>query len=224
MAHTTHWNTHVHIWMRHRTHTHTHTQVSLRSRGIYFLLFPILDCPSSRTPQEQWAACSAREPSEVNCPSLVRDGHVFCYRASHNNMETRIQSGHFKNRWVTVTFNTDFVDIIYMTIDGGGPGTPDNVEPFWGVVGLIKKTLILLLLIVVMLLTTDSACSASRCLVRLQLKVHKNLLNTMLSSRNLLKNCSFSAIYIVQQVSTGRTFSARLLKLWTEGCKKSAVI
>src|SRR4029434_5341667 len=25
MAHTTHWNTHVHIWRRHRTHTHTHT-------------------------------------------------------------------------------------------------------------------------------------------------------------------------------------------------------
>src|SRR4029434_7419261 len=23
MAHTTHWNTHVHIWRRHRTHTHT---------------------------------------------------------------------------------------------------------------------------------------------------------------------------------------------------------
>src|SRR4029434_9421718 len=32
-------------------------------------------------PQEQWAACSARGPSEVNCPSLVRDGHVFCYFA-----------------------------------------------------------------------------------------------------------------------------------------------
>src|SRR4029434_3752829 len=47
----------------------------------YFLLFPILDCPSSRTPQEQWAACSARGPSEVNCPSLVRDGHVVCYFA-----------------------------------------------------------------------------------------------------------------------------------------------
>src|SRR4029434_4407853 len=46
---------------------------------MYFLLFPILDCPSSRTPQEQWAACSARRPSEVNCPSLVRDGHVFYY-------------------------------------------------------------------------------------------------------------------------------------------------
>ena len=26
MAHTTHWNTHVHIWRRHRTHTHTHTR------------------------------------------------------------------------------------------------------------------------------------------------------------------------------------------------------
>src|SRR4029434_6609351 len=25
MAHTTHWNTHVHIWRPHRTHTHTHT-------------------------------------------------------------------------------------------------------------------------------------------------------------------------------------------------------
>src|SRR4029434_5132874 len=78
MAHTTHWNTHVHIWRRHRTHTPTHTQVGLRSRCIYFLLFPILERPSSRTPQEQWAACSARGPSEVNCPSLVRDGHVFC--------------------------------------------------------------------------------------------------------------------------------------------------
>src|SRR4029434_6573066 len=29
-------------------------------------------------PRKQWAACSARGPSEVNCPSLVRDGHVFC--------------------------------------------------------------------------------------------------------------------------------------------------
>src|SRR4029434_5881050 len=46
---------------------------------MYVLLFPILDYPSSRTPQEQWPACSARGPSEVNCPSLVRDGHVFCY-------------------------------------------------------------------------------------------------------------------------------------------------
>src|SRR4029434_9040023 len=42
---------------------------------MYFLLFPILavlpqgpPSPSSRTPQEQWAACSARGPSEVNCP------------------------------------------------------------------------------------------------------------------------------------------------------------
>ena len=38
MAHTTHWNTDGHIWRRHRTHTHT--QVGLRSRWIYFLLFP----------------------------------------------------------------------------------------------------------------------------------------------------------------------------------------
>src|SRR4029434_5385697 len=45
---------------------------------MYILLFPILDRPASRIPQEQWAACSARRPSEVNCPSLVRDGHVFC--------------------------------------------------------------------------------------------------------------------------------------------------
>src|SRR4029434_7081535 len=51
----------------------------LRVRWIYFLLFPILDRPSSRTPQEQWAACSVWGPSEVKCPSLVRDGHVFCY-------------------------------------------------------------------------------------------------------------------------------------------------
>src|SRR4029434_870018 len=40
-------------------------------------MFPILDHPSSRTPQEQWAARSARGPSEVNCPSLVRDGMFF---------------------------------------------------------------------------------------------------------------------------------------------------
>src|SRR4029434_10723215 len=80
MAHTTHWNTHVHIWRRHRTHTHT--QVGLRCRSEFiFCFFPILDCPSSRTPQEQCAACSARGPSEVNRPSLVRDGHVFCYLA-----------------------------------------------------------------------------------------------------------------------------------------------
>src|SRR4029434_6366943 len=61
------------------THTHTHTQLSCSSDLIYFLLFPILDCPSSRTPQEQWAACSARGPSEVNCPSLVRDGRVLLF-------------------------------------------------------------------------------------------------------------------------------------------------
>src|SRR4029434_8366554 len=42
----------------------------LRVRWIYFLLCPILDRPSSRTPQEQWAACSVRGPSEVNCPSF----------------------------------------------------------------------------------------------------------------------------------------------------------
>src|SRR4029434_8172486 len=49
MAHTTHCNTHVHIWRRHRTHTHTHTPVSLRSRCVYFLLFPITDPPSSQS-------------------------------------------------------------------------------------------------------------------------------------------------------------------------------
>src|SRR4029434_7181641 len=30
-------------------------------------------------PQGSGQLCSARGPSEVNCPSLVRDGHEFCY-------------------------------------------------------------------------------------------------------------------------------------------------
>src|SRR4029434_4921388 len=53
MAHTTHWNTHVHIWRRHRTHIHTHAG---RAEVAVNLFFPILDRPSSRILQEQWAA------------------------------------------------------------------------------------------------------------------------------------------------------------------------
>src|SRR4029434_5870456 len=32
-------------------------------------------------PRSSGQLCSARGPSEVNCPSLVRDGHEFCYFA-----------------------------------------------------------------------------------------------------------------------------------------------
>src|SRR4029434_8116829 len=70
---------HNEAWIKH-THTHTHTRshTPVSVRCIYSLPFPILERPSSRTPQEQWAACKRRGPSGVNCPSLVRDGHVFC--------------------------------------------------------------------------------------------------------------------------------------------------
>src|SRR4029434_5030378 len=65
MAHTTHWNTHVHIWRRHRTHTHTHAgkpEIAVNLVSAFSHPGLSLDC-------------------EVNCPSLVRDGHVFCYFA-----------------------------------------------------------------------------------------------------------------------------------------------
>src|SRR4029434_8137225 len=78
---TPHTATHVNTWRRHRTHTHTHTRRPEVVCEFSFCIYPILHRPSSRTPQQQWAACSARGPSEVNCPSVVRDGHVFCYFA-----------------------------------------------------------------------------------------------------------------------------------------------
>src|SRR4029434_6248401 len=57
LSHKRHTATHTCIYRwRHRTHTHTHTYAG-RGRSEFILCFyPILDCPSSRTPQEQWAA------------------------------------------------------------------------------------------------------------------------------------------------------------------------
>src|SRR4029434_9511779 len=42
-------------------------------------LFSAFSHPGPSFLKEQWAACNAQGPSEVNCPSLIRDGHVFCY-------------------------------------------------------------------------------------------------------------------------------------------------
>src|SRR4029434_10415865 len=77
MAHTTHWNTHVHIWRRHRTHTHTHKHGGRPEVAVNLVSAFSHPGPSFLKDQEQWAACSARGPSEVNCPSLVRDVHHF---------------------------------------------------------------------------------------------------------------------------------------------------
>src|SRR4029434_1361241 len=70
MAHTTHWNPHVHIWRRHRTHTH-----------LFSAFFPSWTVLPPGPPRSSGQLVSARGPSEVNCPSSVRDGHVFCYFA-----------------------------------------------------------------------------------------------------------------------------------------------
>src|SRR4029434_1804354 len=71
----THCSTHVNTWKRHRTHTHTRRPevvVNLVSAfshpGLSFL----------QDPRSSGQLLSARGPSQVNCASLVRDGHVFC--------------------------------------------------------------------------------------------------------------------------------------------------
>src|SRR4029434_3530834 len=71
------------------THTHTHTHAG---RGEFiFCFFPSWTVLPQGPPQEQWAACSARGPSEVNCPCLVRDGHVFCYFACFFLLESLVE-------------------------------------------------------------------------------------------------------------------------------------
>src|SRR4029434_8193321 len=61
----------------------THTQASCRGEFI-FCLFPIQDCPSSRTPQEQWEACKrpGTKSSELcifgqGCTCVLFFLHVF---------------------------------------------------------------------------------------------------------------------------------------------------
>src|SRR4029434_10124120 len=70
------------------THTHTHTlrQITdlqcLRGRGEFiFCLFPSWTVPPPGPPRCSGQLVSAQGPSQVNCLSLVRDGHVFCYFA-----------------------------------------------------------------------------------------------------------------------------------------------
>src|SRR4029434_3802939 len=60
-------------------HTHTHTHAG---RGEFiFCFFPSWTVLPQGPPRSSGQLCSARGPSEVNCPSLVRDGHEFCYFA-----------------------------------------------------------------------------------------------------------------------------------------------
>src|SRR4029434_5337859 len=76
-SHTTHNITHVHFLGGDTGHTHTHACRRGRSE-ICPLHLSLPGLSFLQGSQEQWAGCGARGPSEVNCPSLVRDGHVFC--------------------------------------------------------------------------------------------------------------------------------------------------
>src|SRR4029434_840107 len=85
MAHTTHWNTHVHIWRRHRTHTHTHTHADEVTGEICLLPLThpgVLVLPQGS--QEQWAAffsAGARGPGQVFSPIMVWRVTFFCSSA-----------------------------------------------------------------------------------------------------------------------------------------------
>src|SRR4029434_858516 len=70
------------------THTHTHCRsVTDHTEGAVNLFSAFSHPAPSWTVLRQGPCrssgqlCSARGPSEVNCPSLVRDGHEFCYFA-----------------------------------------------------------------------------------------------------------------------------------------------
>src|SRR4029434_5003462 len=79
MAHTTHWNTH--IYGGDTGHTHTHAGRPEVAVNLFSAFFPSWTVLLQGPPRSSGQLCSARGPSEVNCPSLVRDGHEFCYFA-----------------------------------------------------------------------------------------------------------------------------------------------
>src|SRR4029434_9467086 len=94
----------------------------------YFLLFPILDHPSSRTAQEQWAACSARGPSEVNCPSLVRDGHVFCYFACFFLLGSLVEETPCEHRENMQTPHRKALEIAHLSTVHSGEDLPPRAN------------------------------------------------------------------------------------------------
>src|SRR4029434_5480 len=65
IAHTTHWDTHVHIWRRHRTHTHTRTSLftqNLTQSPETFFRFPITVW---RQKDKQSGTCSREQNSNL---------------------------------------------------------------------------------------------------------------------------------------------------------------
>src|SRR4029434_3234576 len=70
MAHTTHWNTHVHIWRRHRTHTHAgKPEVAVNLFSAFLPSWTVLPPGPSRSSGQ---LLSARGPSEPS--ASVMDG------------------------------------------------------------------------------------------------------------------------------------------------------
>src|SRR4029434_3467720 len=68
MAHTTHWNTHVHIWRRHRTHTRR-PDVAV---NLFSAFFPSWTVLPPRAPTSSAPLVRHRGPSEPSV--LVKDG------------------------------------------------------------------------------------------------------------------------------------------------------
>ena len=63
------------------THTHTHAGKPEIAVNLVSAFSPSWTVLPQRPSRSSGQLCSAQGPSEVNCPSLVRDGHVFCYFA-----------------------------------------------------------------------------------------------------------------------------------------------
>src|SRR4029434_8975637 len=56
----------------------THTRRPEVAVNLFSAFFPFWTVLPQAPPRSSGQLCSARGPSEVNCPSLVRDGHEFC--------------------------------------------------------------------------------------------------------------------------------------------------
>src|SRR4029434_5504735 len=86
MAHTTHWNTHMHIWRRHRTHTHTHTHAGRPEVAVNLVSAFSHPGPSFlKDPQEQWAASQRQGTRAQTRESEV---HGLCHIHTHTHTYT----------------------------------------------------------------------------------------------------------------------------------------
>src|SRR4029434_1177186 len=77
MAHTTHWNTHVHIWRQHRTHTR---MLKMSPVEIVLCFSPILSCPSSQGRSIRQPFYGAPRPGQVlvSSPWSGMDRRAIC--------------------------------------------------------------------------------------------------------------------------------------------------